>query len=70
MKKTPKKPQQIWITNQMIRGVIFTAYFLISEFPEKLLAHFRKTSSVTIKLTTIWCNTIEIILVIAIIKLQ
>ena len=53
----------------MIRNVTLTAYFLISEFPGKLLTHFTKISSLIVELTKTWFNTIEIIRVAAITKL-
>ena len=45
-------------------------FFLISEFPKKLLINFTKTSSVIMKLMKTWYNTMEIIRVTAIVKLN
>ena len=45
-------------------------FFLISEFPKKLLINFTKTSSVIMKLMRTWYNTMEIIRVTAIVKLN
>lgn len=51
----------------MIRSVIFTVYFSLSECPEKLLTHFATNSSVVMKLTRIWRDYMEIIQVTLII---
>ena len=54
----------------MVQNVIFTVYFSISDFREKLLNYFTKISSAIMKLTRTWCSTVDIIGRIPIIKFQ
>ena len=46
------------------------AFVLISNFPEKCLTHFTKTSLAIIKLTRAWCNIVEIFRLTAIMQLR
>ena len=47
----PQKRNKFNMTKKSIWNVKFRLYFLISDFPEKLLTHFRKFSSIIMKLT-------------------